>query len=178
MNESERDHARDRRRERTFVFATFFEVFACVCKCRLEPLASRCYACQMEQVPPRILFACVENSCRSQMAEALCRMRCGARAEAVSGGSKPSGKVNAKAVASMQALNYDLSWHTSKALPQDGRVDVLVTMGCGEVCLFLQCKKRVAWSIPDPKDLPQDEFDAIRDLIDAKIVELLRDLGI
>jgi arsenate reductase (thioredoxin) len=122
----------------------------------------------------RIAFLCVENSCRSQIAEAFARMHGGAGVDAVSAGSRPSGSVNPKAIASMHARGYDLTTHRSKSLDDlKGRFDAVVTMGCGEACPFLNAVHRVEWNIPDPKSMDQPRFDEVRDLIEQKVQELL-----
>ena len=123
----------------------------------------------------RIVFVCVENSCRSQIAEAFGRMYAGASVEVYSSGSRPSGQVNPKAIASMKELGYDLSTHASKgldALP-DVEFDYAITMGCGDECPFLRAKAREDWGIPDPKHLAPEEFRVVRDLIAGKVRELL-----
>ncbi len=127
---------------------------------------------------PRALYVCVENSCRSQMAEALTRLHAGDRVEAFSAGSRPSGVVNPKAVAALRELGYDLSTHAPKGLAEfDGQeIDVAVTMGCGDACPLVRAGRRVEWNIPDPKAMPPDEFRAVRDLIDARVRELLPEL--
>ncbi len=124
----------------------------------------------------RVVFVCVENSNRSQMAEAFARMAGGV--EAYSGGSRPSGKVNPKAIAAMRELNYDLSAHRSKSLAQlpGESFDVAVTMGCGDACGGLRAVRREDWNIPDPKELPPDEFRAVRDLIRSKVNQLIAEL--
>ena len=83
---------------------------------------------------PRVLFVCVENSCRSQMAEAFARLHGADRVEAHSAGSRPSGVVNPKAVVSMGERGYDLSTHASKSLEEipDGDYAYAITMGCGD----------------------------------------------
>ena len=92
----------------------------------------------------RILFVCVENSCRSQMAEAFARMHGAGTIEPYSAGSKPSGQVNPKAVESMRELGYDLSKHGSKSLSDIPAVeyDVAVTMGCGDACPTVRAQQR------------------------------------
>lgn len=124
----------------------------------------------------RLLFVCVENSNRSQMAEAFARMFGGPGVEAYSAGSRPSGIVNPRAIEFMSELGYDLSTHTSKSLEQlpDIAFDVAVTMGCGDACPLVRAARREDWQIPDPKHLPPDEFRAVRDLIQRKVQELLR----
>jgi arsenate reductase (thioredoxin) len=120
----------------------------------------------------KAVFVCVENSNRSQMAEAFARM---AGIEAYSAGSRPSGKVNPKAIDAMRELNYDLSAHHSKSLDDlpDITFDVAVTMGCGDACPMLKANRREEWSIPDPKALPPDQFRQVRDMIGTKVKELL-----
>ena len=89
-----------------------------------------------EAVRPRVLFVCVENSNRSQMAEAFARMHGGDGIEACSAGSRPSGRVNPRAVEFMREVGYDLTTHRSKSLDQyNGQeVEVAVSMGCGDEC--------------------------------------------
>jgi protein-tyrosine-phosphatase len=127
----------------------------------------------------RMLFVCVENSNRSQMAEAFARLHGGAAIEAYSAGSRPSGVVNPKAIAAMRELGYDLSTHTSKSLdhiPQE-EYDFVATMGCGDACPFVKAKHRADWEIPDPKNLPPAEFNRIRDLSEQKVREAIRRLA-
>jgi protein-tyrosine-phosphatase len=129
---------------------------------------------------PRVIFVCVENSNRSQMAEAFARIHGGERVEAFSAGSRPSGRVNPKAVEAMKQIGYDLTTHQSKGLDEfNGKeFDAAVTMGCGDECPLVRAKKRVGWQIPDPKELPPDQFNKVRDLIEQKVKELLASLGV
>jgi protein-tyrosine-phosphatase len=129
--------------------------------------------------PKRVLFVCVENSNRSQMAEAFARIHGGGHVEAHSAGSRPAGKVNPRAVQFMKERGYDLTTHTSKALDQfNGQeIDVAVTMGCGDACPLVRAGRREEWNLPDPKELPDDEFRRVRDLIEAKVKNLLAGLG-
>lgn len=124
----------------------------------------------------KILFVCVENSCRSQIAEAFARRHGEGGVEAFSAGSRPSGKVHPKAVASMRELDYDLAAHSSKSLGEIPNVeyDAVVTMGCGDTCPHVPARQRLDWAIPDPKDLPMDRFREVRDIIETKVKELLR----
>src|SRR5215212_806697 len=95
----------------------------------------------------RVLFVCVENSCRSQIAEAFARMHGGENVQAFSAGSRPSGKVNPKAIEIMKEVGYDLSTHESKSLddiPQ-GTYDFVATMGCGDECPYIRAKQREEW---------------------------------
>jgi arsenate reductase len=127
-----------------------------------------------------VLFVCVENSNRSQMAEAFARMHGGDRVRAVSAGSRPSGRINPKAIAAMKELGYDLTTHASKGLAEfNGTpVDVAVTMGCGDECPLVIAGRREDWQIPDPRELPPDEFRAVRDLVEAKVRGLLESLDL
>jgi arsenate reductase len=124
----------------------------------------------------RVVFVCIENSNRSQMAEAFTRMVGGI--EAYSAGSRPSGRVNPKAIAAMRELGYDLTTHQSKSLADlpDVAFDAAVTMGCGDECPSLRAQRRIDWQIPDPKELPPAEFARVRDLIGQKVRELLAEL--
>jgi arsenate reductase len=126
----------------------------------------------------RILFVCVENSNRSQMAQAFAALYGGERVEALSAGSRPSGKVNPKAVAAMAELGYDLTTHTSKGLADYNgtEIDAAVTMGCGDACPLVKAKHRYDWQIPDPREMSPEEFRKVRDLIGEKVKELLADL--
>ena len=126
----------------------------------------------------RVLFVCVENSNRSQMAEAFARLYGAGRVEAHSAGSRPSGHVNPRAVEAMRDLGYDLTAHTSKSLADvpDGEYDVAVTMGCGDACPLVRARRREDWAIPDPRDLGPDDFRSVRDLIGRKVWALLEGL--
>jgi arsenate reductase len=130
------------------------------------------------KVPKRVVFICVENSNRSQMAQAFARMLGGDSVEVYSAGSKPSGKVNPKAVEAMRELGYDLTTHSSKGLSDlpDVEFDAAVTMGCGDSCALLNAKRREDWEIPDPRVMTPDQFRAVRDLIGQKVKDLLADL--
>jgi protein-tyrosine-phosphatase len=126
-------------------------------------------------MPIRILFVCVENSNRSQMAEAFAHLYAGADVEAHSAGSRPSGRVNPKAIAAMAELGYDLSRHHSKGLDQfNGQeFDAAITMGCGDQCPLVRAKFRADWQLPDPRDMTPAEFRQVRDQIAARVRDLL-----
>jgi len=128
----------------------------------------------------RVLFVCVENANRSQMAEAFARILGGKSVEAYSAGSRPSGVVNPKAIEAMRELGYDLSVHGSTSLDElpDVAFDFVATMGCGDACPMVRARQRADWSIPDPKHLPPDEFRAVRDLIRDKVRGTLGELGV
>ena len=123
----------------------------------------------------KILFVCIENSNRSQMAEAFARIHGGGDIEPYSAGSKPSGKINPKAIASMNELGYDLNAHQSKSLEDipDDKYDAVVTMGCGDACPWIPATLTEDWEIPDPKEMNEKEFREVRDLIENKVKDLL-----
>ena len=125
----------------------------------------------------RVLFVCVENSNRSQMAEAYAHMLGGDAVDAISAGSRPSGKINPKAVRFMDELGYDLRTHASKSLDQiEGPFDAVVTMGCGDSCPWVDARRREDWALPDPKDMDDDAYRAVRDDIGARVRALLASL--
>jgi protein-tyrosine-phosphatase len=127
----------------------------------------------------RLLFVCVENSNRSQMAEAFARLLGGDGVEAHSAGSRPSGRVNPKAIEAMRELGYDLTQHRSKSLAEvPDEVDVAVTMGCGDACPHVRAARREDWAIPNPSQMGPEEFRGVRDAIGEKVRELLRSLGV
>ena len=123
----------------------------------------------------KILFVCVENSCRSQMAEGFARLHGGDRVEAHSAGSKPSGKINATAIEVMREKKVDLMEQHSKGLGDlpAGKWAAVVTMGCGDACPSLPAERRLDWALPDPKRMPLDEFRKVRDDIEARVKALV-----
>jgi protein-tyrosine-phosphatase len=127
----------------------------------------------------RILFVCVENSNRSQIAEAFARIHGGGRVEPWSAGSRPSGRINPLAVDAMRELGYDLTAHRSKSLADilDQEFDAAITMGCGDACPLVRARIHEDWQIPDPRNLPADQFRQVRDLIEEKVKQLLDRIG-
>ena len=127
----------------------------------------------------KLLFVCIENSNRSQMSQAFAKIHGGQNVEAYSAGSKPSGIVNPKAIAAMKELGYDLSTHDSKSLDEVkafAPFDAVVTMGCGDACPWMPAKKFVDWVIPDPKHMEPTEFNGVRDFIEERVKELLKEI--
>ncbi len=122
----------------------------------------------------RLLFVCVENSNRSQMAEGFARSL---GAEAHSAGSRPSGKVNPTAIRAMAEKGIDISQNESKDLEDvpEHEWDWVVTMGCGDSCPHVPAKNRADWQLTDPKSLPYDQFKDVRDEIE-RLVRVLLDL--
>ncbi len=126
----------------------------------------------------KVLFVCVENSNRSQMAEAFAKMHGKGIIEAYSSGSRPSGKINPKAIAAMKELNYDLTQHTSKSLDEIPQIkyDYAITMGCGDECPFIIATHRDDWKLDDPKNLEPTEFNKVRDEIESRVKALIHSL--
>jgi arsenate reductase len=124
---------------------------------------------------PRLLFVCVENSNRSQMAEAFAHIHGKDQVEVYSAGSKPSGKINPKAIAAMKEKNYDLTRHGSKSLNEvpQGPYEYVITMGCGDACPWIPAKHRDDWALPDPREMSPEDFNKVRDDIERRVVSLL-----
>lgn len=112
------------------------------------------------------------------MAEAFATIHGGGEVRAASAGSRPSGRINPKAVAAMKEVGYDLTTHTSKGLEtfNGTAVDVAVTMGCGDECPLVLAAHREDWHIPDPREMSPDEFRKVRDLIESKVRALISSL--
>ncbi|HEX6929888.1 MAG TPA: arsenate reductase ArsC [Gammaproteobacteria bacterium] len=123
----------------------------------------------------RVLFLCVENSCRSQMAEAFANMLGADGVEAYSAGSEPSGSVNPLAVDVMREVGYDLGTHASKSVDDlpDIEFDYAVTMGCGDECPLVKARMHIDWDIPDPRGMGLREFRGVRDNIRERVQRLL-----
>lgn len=125
----------------------------------------------------RVLFVCVENANRSQIAEAFARHYGAGRVEALSAGSRPSGTINPRARQFMAEIGIDLSAQSSKPLSDvGGEFDAVVTMGCGDECPWLPARRREDWALPDPKHLSDDDYRAVRDAIAARVQALLASL--
>jgi protein-tyrosine-phosphatase len=100
-------------------------------------------------------------------------------AEAYSAGSRPSGRVNPKAIAAMNELGYDLSVHASKSLDEvkeEAPFDAVVTMGCGDACPWMPAKQHIDWQIPDPREMEREQFNEVRDLIGRMVKDLIESL--
>lgn len=127
---------------------------------------------------PRVLFVCIENACRSQMAEAFASKLGAGRVEAYSAGSCPASGVNPRTIGFMAERGYDLRDQAPKPLSAfDGQTfDAVVTMGCGDTCPWLPAARHVDWALPNPKALPDDGFRAVRDEIELRVQRLLSEL--
>lgn len=128
----------------------------------------------MSDSRPHVLFVCVENSCRSQMAEGFARRVGGDAIDVHSAGSRPSGEVNPRAVSLMRERGIEIGGHRSKGFDDlpDVIWDAVVTMGCGDACPHLPARLRLDWDLPQPKSLPDEEFRSVRDRIDLLVREL------
>ena len=129
---------------------------------------------------PEILFVCVHNQGRSQMAAALARMHAGERVNVRSAGSDPADDVSPVVVEAMRELGADLANVLPRRLADDDvrAADVVVTMGCGDACPVYPGKRYEDWQLDDPSGKGLDEVRRIRDEIDARVQALLRELGV
>ena len=127
----------------------------------------------------RIIFACVGNSCRSQMAEAFCRDM-GREVECYSAGSRPAAEVQPDTVAVMKEDGIDIAGARPKIFDELAGTDFdyLVTMGCEVACPFLPGAKRVEWDIPDPYGKGITEYRKVRSLVRRRVRELLERLDL
>lgn len=127
---------------------------------------------------PGILFLCVHNAGRSQMAAGFARQIGDGRVEIFSGGSEPADSVNPVAVSAMAEVGIDIAGFVPQRFTEEllARVDVVVTMGCGDTCPFVPGKRYVDWPLDDPKGRPIGEVRLIRDEIKARVEDLLAQL--
>jgi len=125
-------------------------------------------------VKKNLLFVCVENSCRSQMAEALFNDLYGGNIKAYSAGSNPSGKINPYAVKALDEIGIDISNAKTKGLGDlsEKKFDYVVSMGCKDTCPFMAAEKHIDWDIMDPKGKDLDFFRKIRNEIKMNIEKL------
>jgi arsenate reductase len=124
---------------------------------------------------PEVLFVCVHNAGRSQMAAALLDRRAEGRVRVRSAGSTPANEINPAVVAAMDEVGIDLSKELPKRLSIEAveAADMVVTMGCGDACPVFPGKRYLDWDLPDPSGLPVAEVRPIRDSIDTLVRELL-----
>ncbi|HEY6688271.1 MAG TPA: arsenate reductase ArsC [Propionibacteriaceae bacterium] len=129
---------------------------------------------------PELLFVCVQNAGRSQMAAALARHLSAGKVHVRSAGSKPADKINPMAVQVLAERGITLTEAYPKPLTNDvvHAADVIVTMGCGDACPIYPGKRYLDWDVADPNDQPIDSVRDIRDDLQARITALLRDLNI
>ena len=126
-----------------------------------------------------IVFVCVENARRSQMAEGFATAFGQGRLEVYSGGSSPSSQIDPLVIEVMKEKGIDLSGKRPKGLNDlpSIEMDYLITMGCKETCPAIPTKQVVEWEIPDPKGKPVDFFREVRDVIESKVKALFQEIG-
>ena len=127
---------------------------------------------------PEVLFVCVHNAGRSQMAAALLEHHAAGRVDVRSAGSTPAHEVNPSVVAAMAELGIDVSSERPKGLTESAlrQADVVITMGCGDACPVLPGRRYLDWELPDPAGLSLEQIRPIRDEIDLRVLALLREL--
>ena len=132
----------------------------------------------MEGNKPTVLFVCVHNAGRSQMAAGFMRSLGGDRVDVLSAGSEPKASINPVAVVAMQEVGIDISNQQPKILTTDAvfESDAVITMGCGDACPWMPAKQFIDWQIPDPKHLEPAEFNQVRDMIRDKVKDLVASL--
>jgi arsenate reductase (thioredoxin) len=130
--------------------------------------------------PPRVLFVCVHNAGRSQMAAGWLRHLAPGRVEVFSGGSEPTAEVNPGAVQAMAEVGIDIAGERPRRWSEDAleAADVVVTMGCGDECPFFPGKRYLDWDLEDPAGRGLDEIRPIRDEIERRVRSLVADLGV
>jgi len=127
----------------------------------------------------QVLFLCVGNSARSQMAEGFTRKLGKGLIEAYSAGSKPAVRVEPLAIEVMKEKNIDISNAKPKGfddIPSDG-LDYVISMGCEKVCPFVPAKKYIEWDIPDPKSTDINGFRLVRDIIELEVKDFIKSIG-
>ena len=127
---------------------------------------------------PEVLFICVHNAGRSQMAAALLNHHGAGRVHVRSAGSAPAQEINPQVIAAMAEIGVDLGEEYPKPLTDDvvAAADVVVSMGCGDACAVYPGKRYLDWAIDDPAGQPLEAVRTIRDDLDARVHALLTDL--
>ncbi len=117
-----------------------------------------------------VLFVCVENACRSQLAEAISNYFFPDQLKAFSAGSNPAKEVNPRAIRSLSSMGIAHKGNTkSISQAEEKKYDYIVGMGCGDACLIIPGAQILEWNIPDPKLFESKEFNKVRDMIKEKI---------
>ena len=153
---------------------TFAERFA---RDRLRALAKTEHLVDDER--PAVLFLCVHNAGRSQMAAGLLRRLSGGTVAVYSGGSEPASEINSMAVEAMAEIGIDIENEFPKPWTNEivGAVDVVVSMGCGDACPILPGKRYVDWELEDPAGQPLEVVRRVRDEIKKRVSNLIVELG-
>ncbi|WP_218220919.1 arsenate reductase ArsC [Nesterenkonia sp. Act20] len=134
----------------------------------------------MNSPKPSVLFVCVHNAGRSQMAAGFLREIAGDSVEVFSGGTAPKDSVNPVAVEAMGELGIDISENLPKKLTDDAvkQSDVVITMGCGDECPFYPGKRYEDWQLDDPAGQNIEQVRTIRDDIRGRVQELVGSLNV
>jgi protein-tyrosine-phosphatase len=129
-------------------------------------------------VTPTVLFVCVHNAGRSQMAAGFLHALAGDRVQVYSAGSEPADRLNPVAVAAMAEAGIDIAANQPKILTTEAvkDSDVVITMGCGDTCPVFPGKRYEDWELTDPAGLPLEQVRPIRDEIERRVTALLADL--
>lgn len=129
---------------------------------------------------PTVLFLCVHNAGRSQMASGWMQHLADGRIEVLSGGSEPADEVNPAAVAAMREVGIDITSHQPKPWTDQsiGAADVVVTMGCGDTCPVLPGKRYLDWELEDPAGKGVEQVRPVRDEIEQRVRGLMAELGV
>jgi protein-tyrosine-phosphatase len=135
---------------------------------------------EMSASVPSIVFLCVHNAGRSQMAAAFARSLGGDRLDVFSGGSDPASVVNPSAVAAMREVDIDITAEFPKPWTDEiiRAADVVITMGCGDTCPIFPDKRYEDWAVSDPAGREVEEVRPIRDEIERRVKDLLMQLGV
>ncbi len=126
-----------------------------------------------------VLFVCLQNAGRSQMSQALFTRAADGAHHALSAGTNPAAHVHPEVIQVMRELDIDLSDRTPQLLTRElaNRADIVVTMGCGDECPYIPGKRYIDWELPDPHGQPAEPVPEIRDQINDRVIELVRDLS-
>jgi arsenate reductase (thioredoxin) len=128
---------------------------------------------------PEVLFVCIHNAGRSQMAAALLDRAAAGRVRVRSAGSEPADRINPAVVAALAEVGLDVTKQFPKPLTDQAvrAADVVITMGCGDACPVYPGKRYLDWELPDPAGKPLDEVRPIRDEIDRRVRALVEELA-
>ena len=128
----------------------------------------------------KILFACRENACRSQMASAFAQYLAGEKFEVLNGGSEPADKINPDMIKGMHEKGIDMAFRSPQSIDaaiSNNSPEVIVTMGCGEECPFVPGAQMLDWDLPDPAGKPLDFMREVRDEIENRVKNLIKQLS-
>jgi len=127
---------------------------------------------------PDVLFVCVQNAGRSQLASAILRSLAGDTVRVLTAGSEPAGSINPKIIAALDEIGIPIGGEYPKPLTDEvvRAADYVITMGCGDACPIYPGRRYLDWDLPDPADLPMDGVRAIRDDIETRVRTLLAEI--